>query len=586
MISNNKGDSTPSIVVKNLTVKYQAFSKKNNNFALKNINISLSGHKLVVIAGSSGSGKSTLANVLLGLIPRFVKAHVSGTVLINGRSPTSLSQGELIKLIGYVPQYPADYVTSLLIEEEIAFPLENMGIRSDIIEERIKNACKNLDMTELRKRLITEISAGELQRVALATALAANPPILILDEPLARIDSSSEEKLALTFKKIASRGHLVVIFEHNLDYLLPIADLVIILENGELISKGPPHLALTKLNGVDLPEILQLQGINCKSNETYIDSRELMTCLTRLLKRKKATLLKLYSSSKMKDFHNQQNVEITKATRLDAATTITLTIKDVEYTYHDAELPALANFTWQRKSPGIIGLIGKNGSGKTTLLKIITGFLRIKRGEIVINGKKITSIKDAQKFTCQVPENAKLFLTEPTPLKDLSRILNNQEKANILYEKQPLLANIRNRKMYHLSEGQRRLVAIFNAFHVPKPVLLFDEPTIGLDSKGRLLFQKLARKAKEQGKILLVATNDSRLFTLFDEILVLSKGKMILKGHPRQILYQLSEVADIIPGQIIHFIKELETALEMKLPHLLTAAEFNNFLNQLRSDPS
>jgi energy-coupling factor transporter ATP-binding protein EcfA2 len=241
--------------IRNLSVSYSGTSI----WALKNINFQADKGELIIVAGSSGCGKSTLAQTILGLIPTFIEANMKGTILIQETPIEKLTRKQRIEIMGYVPQYPADFTISLLVEEEVAFLLENLAYKPKDIQNRIIKVLKQLGILDLRYRLITELSSGELQRVALSTVLAHQPQILILDEPMARIDPKSEITLVHILKDLAQQGHLILAFEHRLDYLLPVADRLLLLEHGKLIGNGRPESLLERIQNVDLPEVSELK---------------------------------------------------------------------------------------------------------------------------------------------------------------------------------------------------------------------------------------------------------------------------------------------------------------------------------------
>ncbi|MFX0090886.1 MAG: ABC transporter ATP-binding protein [Candidatus Hodarchaeota archaeon] len=250
--------------IRNLWLKYNGSSRYN----LQGINLTAKQGELLVIAGASGSGKSTLAQAILRLIPVFVEAELKGEIKIGDKLIENLSRKELLQWMGYVPQYPADFVTASLVEEELSFPLENLGLPQQKIQQRVKEVMDQLNIAHLQFRLMTELSAGELQRVALATALALSPPIIILDEPMARIDPKTEIIVAQMLQKLAEKDHLVLAFEHRLDYLLPLASRLILLEDGKISAKGQPRMILDSLEDVDLPEVSKL-------DETILNKRPL-----------------------------------------------------------------------------------------------------------------------------------------------------------------------------------------------------------------------------------------------------------------------------------------------------------------------
>ena len=230
--------------IKDLTVRYLTGKKD----ALKSINLEAHKGEFIVIAGSSGSGKSTLAQVLMTLIPNFVEAKITGDVSYDGTSFNNLTREKIVEILGYVPQYPSDFTTSLLVEEEIVFLLENLALDTEQISSRLNQVLTELEINHLQRRVIPELSSGELQRVFLASALAFTPPIIILDEPIARIDPKTEVKIVDKLRDLADQGHLVIAFEHRLDYILTKADRLIILDNGSIVNDGIPSKLIVEIS--------------------------------------------------------------------------------------------------------------------------------------------------------------------------------------------------------------------------------------------------------------------------------------------------------------------------------------------------
>jgi len=251
-------------------------------------------------------------------------------------------------------------------------------------------------------------------------------------------------------------------------------------------------------------------------------------------------------------------------------------IENLWFRYPDTEKHIIKSFSWKKENPGTIGLLGTNGSGKTTLLKLIAGIISPLKGEILIENKPLKK-KELKKRIVFVPENARLFLIGPTPRKDLNRIIKKQPEVNELIN-QYGFSHLADKKLYHLSEGQRRIVALFHSFQVPSQFILLDEPTVGLDSKGRRLLFHLLKKAKELGKIVFVSTNDSRVFSQMDELIVIRHGTLFTNGSPKKVLFELERNTELIPNQIIRLITALEDELNKKIPHILTTDEFNQLL--------
>jgi len=252
---------------------------------------------------------------------------------------------------------------------------------------------------------------------------------------------------------------------------------------------------------------------------------------------------------------------------------LSICVEDVWFRYSGTKNYILEEFSLEKIEPGTIGILGTNGCGKSTFLKLIGGIYSPSLGKIRMNKKKLNEIKKTERII-YVPENARLFLIGPTPKKDLNRIIQNQDQVDKLLDEHQF-THLANKKLYNLSEGQRRLVAIFNAFQIPSSIIILDEPTIGLDAKGRELLFYLFEQAKTQGKIVFVASNDPRIFPKLDELVIIRNGRLFQRGLPEDILYNLEESSELIPNQIPRLIRSLELQLERNLPRCLTAAELN-----------
>ncbi len=542
--------------VTDLKVQYSGSS----NYALKGITFNAKKGQLILIAGASGSGKSTLAQAILGLIPNYIKSKIKGQITIDEKSIWEMDRLNFLSKVGYIPQYPSDFITSLLTEEEIAFPLENMATPPAEIDKRINELMKLLNILNLKNRLIPELSSGELQRVELATAIANKPTIIVLDEPIARIDPLSEEQIAQNLKAISEKGHIVLVFEHRLDYLIEVADRLIVLDKGKIVYDGVPSEVVGELKNIDLPEITEISKILLDEIHTNIDeSKEKFVEKFKVLKEKLETDIGSNDLKALPVLENQ------------------LIFNDVSFHYPQTKNNIFNGVNFSIKKGELVGLLGVNGSGKSTLLRLITGSLKPSRGKIELDGIKKVKIGKTRKKIVYIPENAKLFLVGPTPRDDLVKTKKNIDDA-IQMLKTFSFAHLIDRKLYHMSEGERRLMSIFTAFHMNKPIILLDEPTIGLDYNGRKLFFECMKKAKKEGKSVIIATNDQRIFPYFDRILVLSQRQLLLNGKPKEVLYQLEDKTSLVPNQLVRLIRRLERETNNTFPHIIKVEDIKSAL--------
>ena len=253
--------------IKDLTISY----KRSDISALSNISLQIDTNSLVVIAGASGSGKSSIAKAIMNLLPR--GTNKSGTIALDNNDISTIKRDIFFKSIGFLPQFPMDYILNLLVYDEIAFPLENIGHSKEEIDKKVTEILDLLHISHLKNKIVTELSSGELQKVSLATALISKPSLLILDEPFARMDPNSELNLVELLQELKVVT-TIIILEHHLDYILELADQLVILEQGKIIAKGNPKSIIQYLKE-NRPEITKIKIPN--QTDIYISYNKILT---------------------------------------------------------------------------------------------------------------------------------------------------------------------------------------------------------------------------------------------------------------------------------------------------------------------
>jgi len=224
-------------------IKFENFYyryKGNEEYALNNINLKIEDDKFILLCGETGSGKTTLIRCMNGLIPQFYAGFYKGNVeLWNGKNTVETPIADLSAEIGIVFQNPENQLIAMNVEHEIAFGLENLGVPAKEIAKRIEESASLTEIEHILDKAPFELSGGEQQRVALASILVLKPRILILDEPTALLDPYMAKKIINLLNEIKNEKSLsIIISEHRLDLILPLAQQIILMKRGHVLEQG------------------------------------------------------------------------------------------------------------------------------------------------------------------------------------------------------------------------------------------------------------------------------------------------------------------------------------------------------------
>lgn len=274
------------IEVEDLSFRYLG----SEYFALRNVSIKVDEGEFVVIAGATGCGKSTLFKCIIGLIPQMYRGEYSGRVRVRGLDPSVVPVNQVARLAGMVFQNPDNQLFALTVENDVAFALENLGLDRREIERRVSKAFKIMGIEELRNKSPFELSGGQKQRVAIASMLALEPEILLLDEPTSSLDGATAKKLLDELKEINRRdGITVLITEHRLDLFLREASRLIVMEDGRITVDGEPRAVVRQLlsedyDAVELPKLSRVAWSLrlCDSGRIPLTHEEFLNLILRM----------------------------------------------------------------------------------------------------------------------------------------------------------------------------------------------------------------------------------------------------------------------------------------------------------------
>ena len=222
--------------IENVNYKYPLENKQ----VLKNINIEIKKGEFWAVIGKNGSGKTTFCNMLRRFVPDFYKGELTGKITLEDKELKDYSQKELVQKIGFVFQNPFTQISGVkdTVFEEIAYGLENLGLDKEEIISRVEKILKLLEIEKLRDRNPYDLSGGQKQRVALASIIAMDPDILVIDEPTSQLDPKGTEDIFKIINLMANEGKTIILVEHKLELIAEYAENILVLDEGEIILSG------------------------------------------------------------------------------------------------------------------------------------------------------------------------------------------------------------------------------------------------------------------------------------------------------------------------------------------------------------
>lgn len=259
------------IRIENLKYRYPHTKK----LALDGITCEIKQGEFIGVIGRNGSGKSTFCQALTGLVPNFYRGAYGGKIFIDNIKVDTVGVEEICQKVGLVFQNPFNQVTGakLTVYEEIAFGLENLGIPRDEMIRRVDEAMELLDIAKYKDRHPFDLSGGQMQRMAIASIIAMQPEVIILDEPTSQLDPQGSEEVFQAVQKLSKKGITIIMVEHKIEKIAAYSDRVILLDEGKLIDMDTPQKIFSKENlheyGVEAPIFTKIcKGLGIRNNKT------------------------------------------------------------------------------------------------------------------------------------------------------------------------------------------------------------------------------------------------------------------------------------------------------------------------------
>lgn len=482
-----------------LSIKDLTFSYPNKeNFALQNVNLSINSGDFVVVCGQSGSGKTTL----LRMLKKEIAPHgeKQGAVYYKGEDVEKLDDKISAQKIGFVFQKPDQQIVTDKVWHELAFGLESLGYDSDYIRLRVGEMANYFGITSLFRKKTTELSGGQKQLMNLASVMAMSPDVIILDEPTSQLDPITANDFITTLKKINDElGLTVIIIEHRLQEVFPIADKVAVMEDGKVICYDTPRNVCEKLSNHPMsqgfPSAVRIWQKSGSKGECPLTVKEGRNFINLNFSERKLPL--------RNTIPNTEDI---------------ITLKDVFFRYEKGGNDILSGTNLSIKKGEHFCILGGNGSGKTTTLKILAGLLKPYRGKVIIDNNKMTK-KTTADFNrlgvAMLPQNPESVFLKSRVIDDYTELCKikgieksaYEDKINSVAEKlgiKDLLVN----HPYDLSGGEIQKCALGKVLISEPKILLLDEPTKGVDAYSKLSLSKILQEIKFEGVTIITVTHD------------------------------------------------------------------------------
>ena len=485
--------------------------------ALNDVTLEVPRGQRVCVLGANGSGKSTLASVICGLLaPDEGDVELVGERVCEGGAPDLAAYRRARRGLGLVFQNPDDQIVTSVVADDVAFGPENLGLPRDEIRRRVDRELARVALTDYARADPSRMSGGQRQRVCIAGALAMEPQVLVLDEPSSLLDVRGREAIMRVMGRLACAGATLVHVTHFMDEALE-ADRVIVMRAGRIVLDGAPR------------------EVFCDANAGLIDELGLeLPFDLRLLRARRAL-----ASGAATDRAQQALLSKNSAAREPFCR-----VSGVSYSYTPRRA-ALDDVSFQVLEGETCAVVGQTGSGKSTLLRLLCGLEAPDAGSVEVAGATTATKRGRRDVRCAVgyvmqhPERQLFAQTVESdvafgprnmglPADEVARRVDHALDLVGLAAKKDL-------SPFELSGGQKRLAAIAGVLAMQPKLLVLDEPTAGLDPRGRAGLRRLLAELRAHGVTIVQVTHSMEDAARADRVVVLDESRVIADGAPAEV---------------------------------------------------
>ena len=507
--------------IKNLSFSYPTAKGRES---LHDVNLTVYKGEYVVLCGKSGSGKTTLLRHLKSVLTPHGKK--SGQILFNGVPMEQVSQKDQSGKIGYVMQNPDDQIVTDKVWHELAFGLESLGCDQKTMRARVAEMACYFGIQDWFHRDVANLSGGQKQLLNLASIMAMQPEVLILDEPTSQLDPIAASDFLNTVRKInIELGTTVIITEHRLEDIFPYADRAIVMDGGKVIADDTPRNIGKLLYGQQndmfaaMPTPVRVfYGANGQG-DCPLTVREGRNWLSREFVSEPACR-NMPVSALSEEIHNPA-----------------LSLTELWFRYEKDSPDILRGVSAEVAAGSLYAIVGGNGAGKSTTLKAICGICRPYRGKVKIFGKAVEKYKVSELFggcLAMLPQDPKSLFVKKTVREDLEEMTEDMALINEIAATCQI-TTLLDSHPYDLSGGEQQRAALAKVLLTRPKLLLLDEPTKGIDSFFKETFAKILKQLQAEGITVVMVSHDVEFCAKYaDQVSMFFDGQMLTTDTPRR----------------------------------------------------
>lgn len=499
--------------------------------ALEKVNLIIEPSQFIVLCGKSGCGKSTLLRQMKKNLMPF--GDLKGDILYHGIDITELDDRRSAQEIGFVQQNPENQIVTDKVWHELAFGLESLGYPNAVIRRKVAEMASFFGIQTWFRKNVSELSGGQKQLLNLASIMAMQPKVLILDEPTSQLDPIASMEFLETLQRINRElGTTIIISEHRLEELFPMADKAVVMENGKIlvydeIERVAAFLGENKnVMYQGLPAAMKIYAEVKPDGKCPVTVRDGRLWLNRLFQNE-------VKVKKTSELHHQE--------KSSSAVETEVALEDVWFRYERNGNDIVRGISLKVNKGEFLCMVGGNGVGKSTTLKLISGIQKPYRGKVLIRGKEIAKIRDDVTIGV-LPQNPQAVFTEITAEDELFEALyydkrTYEEKEQAVQEMMKLLMldHLQQSHPYDLSGGEQQRLALGKILLLQPDILLLDEPTKGLDPYIKSIFAGILKDLKQIGVTIIMVTHDIEFAAEYaDRCAMVFDGDIVSCDPPRE----------------------------------------------------